>query len=98
MPHVLWQLQGLQKANFKTETDAEGNERKVFENMEIVQAGTMSKEDYDNFVADLVNFMVYMGEPVQVERRSLGVKVLIFLAIFTIIAYLLKKEYWKDVH
>jgi ubiquinol-cytochrome c reductase cytochrome c1 subunit len=98
MPHVLWQLQGLQKANFRIETDADGNEHKVFEAMEIVEPGSMSVEEYDAFVADLVNFLVYMGEPVQLERQSLGVKVLIFLFIFAIIAYLLKKEYWKDIH
>ncbi|MDH5736082.1 MAG: cytochrome c1, partial [Gammaproteobacteria bacterium] len=90
--------QGLQKANFETETDAEGNEKQVFVGMEIVKPGQLSKEEYDAFVVDLVNFMVYMGEPVQLERQSLGVKVLIFLFILAILAYLLKKEYWKDIH
>lgn len=98
MPHVLWELQGLQKANFKIETDADGNEKQVFVGMEIVKPGKLSKEEYDAFVADLVNFMVYMGEPVQLERKSLGIKVLIFLFILAILAYLLKKEYWKDIH
>ncbi|HEY9052245.1 MAG TPA: cytochrome c1 [Gammaproteobacteria bacterium] len=98
MPHVLWELQGLQKANFKTEMGSDGNEKKVFEAMEIVKPGKMNKEEYDAFVGDLVNFMVYMGEPVQLERQSLGIKVLIFLFIFAVIAYLLKKEYWKDIH
>lgn len=98
MPHVLWEKQGLQKANFRTETDKDGNEKHIFENMEIVEAGSMSVEEYDAYVGDLVNFMVYMAEPVQVERKSLGVKVIIFLLIFAVIAYLLKKEYWKDVH
>lgn len=98
MPHVLWEQQGLQKANFRTETDKDGNEKHIFENMEMVEAGSMSVEEYDAYVGDLVNFMVYMAEPVQVERKSLGVKVIIFLLIFAVIAYLLKKEYWKDVH
>ncbi len=98
MPHVLWEMQGLQKANFSVETGADGNEKKIFEGMEIVQAGTMSAEEYDAFVGDLVNFMVYMAEPVQLERKSLGTKVIVFLLIFAVIAYLLKKEYWKDVH
>ncbi len=98
MPHVLWEKQGLQKAVFKTEMGTDGNEHHVFEKMEIVQAGTMSVEEYDAYVGDLVNFMVYMGEPMQLERRSLGIKVLIFLFIFAIVAYMLKKEYWKDVH
>ncbi|RDH81351.1 MAG: cytochrome c1 [endosymbiont of Galathealinum brachiosum] len=98
MPHVLWEKQGLQKAIFKTEKGEDGNDKHIFEKMEIVQAGTMSVEEYDAYVGDLVNFMVYMGEPMQLERRSLGIKVLIFLFIFAIVAYMLKKEYWKDVH
>ncbi len=98
MPHVLWEKQGLQKAVFKTEKGHDGLEKHVFEKMEIVQPGTMSVEEYDAYVGDLVNFMVYMAEPVQLERRSLGVKVLLFLFIFAIVAYLMKKEYWKDIH
>jgi len=98
MPHVLWEKQGLQKAVFKTEMGTDGNEKHIFDKMEIVQAGTMSVEEYDIYVGDLVNFMVYMGEPVQLERRSMGKYVLIFLFIFAIVAYMLKKEYWKDVH
>jgi len=98
MPHVLWEKQGLQKATFRTEKGADGNDKHIYESREIVQAGSMSAEEYDAFVGDLVNFMVYMGEPVQLERKSLGIKVLVFLFIFAIIAYLLKKEYWKDVH
>ena len=98
MPHVLWEMQGIQKANFRTETGTDGNEKHIFESMEIVQAGSMSAEEYDAFVGDLVNFMVYMGEPMQLERKSLGTKVIVFLLIFAVIAYLLKKEYWKDVH
>ncbi len=98
MPHVLWELQGLQKAKFKTETDADGVQHRIFEGMEIVRPGNMSVEEYDAFVADLVNFLVYMGEPAQQERKSIGVWVLVFLVVFGVIAYLLKKEYWKDVH
>lgn len=98
MPHVLWELQGMQKAKFVTETDSEGTEHKVFEGMEQLSPGKMSKEQYDAYVGDLVNFMVYMGEPMQTERKSLGIWVLLFLFVFTVIAYFLKKEYWKDIH
>lgn len=98
MPHVLWEQQGLQKAVFRTEMGDDGNEKHIFESMEMVQAGSMSVEEYDAYVGDLVNFMVYMGEPMQVERKSLGTKVIVFLLIFAVIAYLLKKEYWKDIH
>lgn len=98
MPHVLWEKQGLQKAVYETEMGADGNEHHIFQKMEMVQAGSMTTEEYDAYVGDLVNFLVYMAEPVQVERKSLGVKVVIFLIFFAVIAYMLKKEYWKDVH
>jgi ubiquinol-cytochrome c reductase cytochrome c1 subunit len=97
MPNVLSSLQGMQKAVYKTET-RHGVEVESVDHLELVQAGSMSTEEFDAFVTDLVNFMVYLAEPVQNERRSLGVKVLIFLVIFFVLAYLLKKEYWKDVH
>ncbi len=97
MPNVLAPLQGLQKAVYKTEKHGDV-EVEVLEKLEMVQPGSMTEEEFDQFVGDLVNFMVYMAEPVQAERRSLGWKVLLFLAIFFVFAYLLKKEYWKDVH
>jgi len=97
MPHVLWELQGIQKPVYVTE-DHDGVAVERIEGFETVQAGSMTTEEYDAFVADLVNFMVYIAEPVQTERRDLGVYVLIFLAIFFVFAYMLKKEYWKDVH
>ena len=97
MPHVLWNLQGLQKPVYKTvvHNDVEVEE---LQSLESIQAGQLSRVEYDMFLADLVNFMVYVAEPVQVERRSLGWKVLLFLLVFFGFAYALKKEYWKDVH
>jgi ubiquinol-cytochrome c reductase cytochrome c1 subunit len=97
MPHVLWSLQGLQEPVYKTvvHSDVEVEELEGFEQ---IQQGKLSAEDYDAFVADLTNFMVYLAEPVQLERRSLGWKVLLFLIILFGFAYALKKEYWKDVH
>ena len=97
MPNVFASLQGLQKAVYKTET-RQGVEVESVDRLELVQPGSMTTEEFDAVVADLVNFMVYLGEPVQNERKSLGFKVLIFLVIFFVFAYLLKKEYWKDVH
>jgi ubiquinol-cytochrome c reductase cytochrome c1 subunit len=97
MPNVVWELQGLQKAVYKTEK-RDGQDFKVLDHLELVQPGRMTKKEYDAFAADLVNFMVYMGEPAQLQRKSLGWKVLLFLAGFFVVAYLLKKEYWKDVH
>lgn len=98
MPHVLLKLQGLQKAKYKVETDSSGNEHKVFEGFEQVTAGQLSPEEYDNMVRDLTNYMVWASEPVKLERQRLGVWVMIFLGILFVLAYMLKKEYWKDVH
>jgi ubiquinol-cytochrome c reductase cytochrome c1 subunit len=98
MPNVLWQLQGTQEAVYKTVTDDEGHERKVLEGVELVEAGSQTPEEFDRTVRDLVNFLAYMGDPVKLERQSLGYKVLLFLFVFFIVAYLLKKEYWRDVH
>ncbi len=98
MPHVLWELQGLQKAKFRTEKDAEGNEHEVFEGFELVQPGIMSPEEYDAMVRDLTTFLAYVSEPVKLKRQHLGIWVILFLIVFTVLAYLMKKEYWKDVH
>ena len=97
MPNVLWRLQGIQKAIYKTEVH-DGIEIESIESFEMVSPGTMTPDEYDLFVADLVNFMVYIAEPVQAERRTMGWKVLLFLFLFSIVAYMLKKEYWKDIH
>ena len=98
MPHVLWELQGAQKAVFITEKDAQGNERQVFDRFEPVTPGLLSAEEYDQVARDLTAFMSYIGEPIQMERKRLGVWVLLFIAVFFVFAYLLKKEYWKDIH
>ena len=98
MPNVLWQLQGVQKAVYKTVTDDEGHEHQVLDRLELVEAGTQSAKDFDATVRDLVNFLAYMGEPIKLQRQSLGIKVMLFLLLFFVVAYLLKKEYWKDVH
>jgi len=63
-----------------------------------VEAGQLSPEEFDKLVNDLVNFLVYVGEPVQLERQQMGKYVLFFILMFIALAYLLKKEYWKDVH
>jgi len=98
MPHVLWELQGMQKAVMHTTTTEDGTSHTAIVGYELVKPGTMAPAEYDAAVGDLVNFLVYMGEPTQLKRQELGVKVLIFLAFFFVLAYLLKKEYWKDIH
>ena len=94
MPHVLYNLQGARHAVFKK--DEHGTE--VFDHYEMVKPGSMNEDEFDSAVRDLTNFMVYLAEPARMVRYKLGVYVLIFLAIFLVFAYLLKKEYWKDVH
>jgi ubiquinol-cytochrome c reductase cytochrome c1 subunit len=98
MPHVLWQQQGLQRAVFRQDVDAQGNAHEQFVGFETVQPGTLSAAEYDRMITDLVTFLSYIGEPIQLERRSLGIKVILFLVVFLLFAYFLKKEIWKDVH
>ncbi|MDH5423631.1 MAG: cytochrome c1 [Gammaproteobacteria bacterium] len=94
MPNVLWELQGVQEAEIRV--DDKGT--KHVESLKITQAGTQSVAEFDQTVNDLVTYLVYMGEPMQLERKTIGLWTLGFLFIFFILAYMLKKEYWKDVH
>jgi len=91
MPHVLSSLQGVQAAKFSD------GEHPHWESFELLEPGQLSPEAYDGFVRDTVNFLDYAGEPVKAQRQSLGIWVILFLLVFTGFAYLLKKEYWKDV-
>lgn len=93
MPNVLWQLQGQQESVVKM---IDGQQ--VVVKLQLKEPGTLSPKEFDKWVNDLVNFLVYVGEPMQLERQRLGKYVLFFLFMFLIIAYLLKKEYWKDIH
>ncbi len=98
MPHVLWQLQGIQaKVEEKTEGghgDGHGPPKLVLE-----QPGILSKTEYDLAVRDLVNYLVYMGEPARDDRVRIGIIVVLFLTVVLLpLAYVLKKEFWKDVH
>jgi len=96
MPHVLWELQGFQKAMFSEHTE-DGVTSRNFEGFETLTEGSLDAEGYDEFVRDTVNFLVYIAEPIRSERRTLGVWVLIYLIFFWIIAVMLKKQIWKDV-
>lgn len=103
MPNVLGHLQGTQKmgtaevkVGYDTLTGQEITEE--HENvLYLAEEGELSEEEFDKLVYDLVNFMVYMAEPIALERQSLGWWVLLFLAIFFVPVYMLNKEYWKDV-
>jgi len=93
MPNVFWQQQGTQTAVIK---NIDGHD--VVTELKLEQPGQMSPKEFDLMVNDLVNFLVYVGEPVQLERQAMGKYVLFFLLMIIALAYLLKKEYWKDVH
>jgi ubiquinol-cytochrome c reductase cytochrome c1 subunit len=98
MPHVLAELQGLQQPKYETVTDSHGNESEVIVGFEIIKPGSMTKSEYDQTIHDLVAFLDYLAEPYKQTRKNVGTGVIIFLFVFLILAYLLKKEYWKDVH
>ncbi len=89
MPNVLWELQGTQKATF--------DEHGKLVKMDLNQ-GQQSAAEFESSVRDLVAFLSYIGEPRQLERKQLGIWVLIFLSLLFVVAYAMKKEYWKDVH
>ncbi len=102
MPHVFWQWQGDQV--LETVKGAHGEEEHV---LKLVKAGTLTKlengkastVEYDRRMADLTNYLVFMGEPAQVKRNQIGYVVLMFLGLLLLpLAYFLKKEYWKDIH
>ncbi|UDM15615.1 cytochrome c1 [Vogesella sp. XCS3] len=102
MPHILWEWQGEQE--LRTHKGADGHEE---HKLELVNAGTLTKlengkantAEFDKRMADLTNFLVYIGEPVQVKRHQVGYTVLLYLFLLLLpFAYFLKKEYWKDIH
>ncbi|HSQ06511.1 MAG TPA: cytochrome c1 [Chromatiaceae bacterium] len=95
MPHVLQGLQGIQEPVMG---EKHGDAPAAVTGVKLVQPGTLSAEQYDGLVRDLTNFLTYVGEPMKLERQRLGWYVLAFLAFFFVVAYALKKEYWKDVH
>lgn len=96
MPHVLYQLQGEQALKVE-EREAPGGKHEE-KKLVLVKPGSMNKTEYDTLARDLVNYLVYMGEPARSQRVQLGIIVLAFLSVVFVLAYLLKKEYWKDVH
>ena len=98
MPHVLWELQGYQRAVFsEQENEGSAGTELVFQRFEQATEGTVPPEEFEAFVRDTVNFLDYVSEPVQLKRRVIGVWVLMFLTFFLIIAIMLKRQIWKDV-
>lgn len=97
MPHVLQELQGLPRETTEEQlVDGQMVERYV--GIKADGSGELSASEYDQVVLDLVNFMVYSAEPIALERQALGKKVLIFILVLFVFVFLLKKEYWRDVH
>lgn len=95
MPNPLWELQGVQQPVYGKK-DASG-ERPV-EGFTISQPGTQDARQYDKTVRDITAFLEYAGEPAALKRQNVGVWVILFLVFFSFIAWLLKSEYWRDVH
>ena len=95
MPHALWTLQGERALDVVPSKDEHGAPEY---NWRQLSPGTQDTVQYDTTVRDLVNFLVYMGEPAASSRKRMGIVVLFALGILFIFAYALKKEYWKDVH
>jgi ubiquinol-cytochrome c reductase cytochrome c1 subunit len=89
MPHVLWELQGEQIL----EHDEHGEAK-----LKLVKAGRVNQVEYDQMVGDLVNYLAWMGEPSKIKRLQTGLVVMLFLVFFFVVAYYLKREFWKDVH
>lgn len=99
MPHAMWQQQGIRAARFTDQPDphAPGKTVHAFAGFEQVEPGTMSQQDFDTATADLVAYLSWMAEPAQHTRKRLGVVVLIFLSIFSFLAWRLNESYWKQV-
>lgn len=95
MPNPLWELQGLQHPEFGA---AEAGGERPVTGLAVTQPGRLKPAEFDQVVRDISAFLAYSGEPAGLKRQNLGVWVLLFLAFFTFLAWLLKKEYWKDVH
>lgn len=97
MPHVLYELQGEQSLKVEESVAADGSKVEKH-HLVLDKPGKLSPQDYNAAVADLVNYLVFMGEPASVVRTTLGWFVLLFLGVLLVLAVLLKKEFWKDVH
>lgn len=96
MPNPLWEMQGQQRAVYGKKDEKTGEA--PVERLEVAQAGTQSAEEFDRTARDIAAFLEYVGEPGALKRQQTGVWVVLFLAFFTLMAWLLKKEYWRDVH
>jgi ubiquinol-cytochrome c reductase cytochrome c1 subunit len=99
MPHALWELQGQRGAKYVEVADPHDPTKKIhrFDGFEQLTPGQLTPLQYDEAVGDLVAYLQWMSEPAQGQRVRIGVWVLIFLGLFTVIAWRLNAAYWKDV-
>ena len=102
MPHVLWQLQGWQEPVYKEETHRDGRISRTIDYLEVVnepvdKPNPYQDESYEETITDLVNFMVYLGEPIKLKRKTIGAWTIAYLLVLLVLVYLLKREYWRDV-
>ena len=95
MPNPLWQMQGLQHAEYGA---ADPTGTRTITGLTVTQPGTMNPQEFDQSVRDITAFLEYAGEPAILKRQGIGVWVILFLAVFTFFAWMLNKEYWRDVH
>lgn len=98
MPNPLWRLQGVQVPEYEITTNEFGAEQRELVGIHAATEGRLNEEEFDRVVRDLTTFLEYMGEPAKMKRESMGIWVLLFIGVFTFVAYLLKREYWRDVH
>ena len=96
MPHALWTLQG--ERVLEVATSKEGGHETAEYKWSQVSDGRLNTTQYDVTVRDLVNYLVWMGEPAAASRKKIGVVVLYFLGVLFVLAYAMKREFWKDVH
>lgn len=99
MPHVMWQMQGVRSVKMVEEKDPHDPTKTVhtFAGYQQVTPGTMSGTEFDTATADLVGYLGWMAEPAQGTRKRLGVWVLLFLSLFSLLAWRLSASYWKEI-
>ena len=95
MPNPLWEMQGLQRPVYGKKDPVSGEA--LVESLQVSQPGSQDKVEFDQTARDITTFLEYAGEPAALKRQSMGVWVILFLAFLTFLAFLLKKEYWRDV-
>ena len=98
MPHVMHELQGHLVPVVREVTGEDGKPHQVIDRLALAKPGKMTLTEYDALVADLVNYLAWMGEPAKAQRMRTGVAVILFLSLFFVVAFYLKKEFWRYVH